>query len=100
MQPLLGNRAVSLVINIDAMGGTRRLSIDVHTKPHRSCSRRGSHDEMQIAGVKAIGDPPVGLVQHARSLLYSPLAREGPMVQPQLRWGGVETLVIRHCTTG
>jgi len=62
MQPLLANRAVSLVIYIDAMGGTRRLSIDVHAKPHRSCSRRRSHDEMQIADVKARGDPPVGLV--------------------------------------
>src|ERR1700730_2108063 len=65
IQPLSGNRAVALVVNINSVSSNRRLSIDEHAKAHGSSSRRRSHDEMKIAGVKAIRDPPGGLVQHS-----------------------------------
>src|SRR5215216_424125 len=57
IQPLFANRAVSLLVNVDSMSSARRLPIDEHAKSHGSSSRCGSHDEMQIAGVKAVRDP-------------------------------------------
>ena len=34
IQPLLGNRAVALLVDVDAVSSTWRLSIDQHAKPH------------------------------------------------------------------
>src|SRR5262249_8899278 len=64
IQPLVGNRSVALIVNVNSVSCARRLSIDQHAKSHGSSSRCRSHDEMNIAGVKAVRDPPVGLVQH------------------------------------
>jgi hypothetical protein len=60
IQPLLRNCAVTLVVYVNSVGSPRRLSIDAHTKTHGSSSRRRSHDEMKIAGVKTARDPPGG----------------------------------------
>src|SRR5256885_15959587 len=62
IQPLLGNRAVALFVDIDSVGGARRLSIDEHAKSDGRSSLRRTHDQVKIARVKAVGDPPVGLV--------------------------------------
>ena len=64
IQPLFGHRAVALFVDVDAVSSARRLSIDADAKAHGSSSRRRAHDEMKIAGVKAVRDPSVGLVQH------------------------------------
>src|SRR5215212_7995072 len=64
IQPLFGNRAVALVVNVNSVSSARRLSVDEHAKPHRGSSRCRSHHEMKVAGVEAVRDPPVGLVQH------------------------------------
>ena len=66
IQPLLADRAIALVVDIGSVSGTRRLAIDQHAKPHGRSRRGRSHDEVKIAGVKAVRDPPVGLVQHGR----------------------------------
>jgi hypothetical protein len=52
-----------------------RLSIDAHAKSHGSSSRRRSDHEMKIAGVEAVHDPTVGLVQHGRLFLDRPITR-------------------------
>src|SRR5215510_10097836 len=62
VQALFGDRAVALIVDIDAMGGTWRLSIDEHTKPHGGAWGCRSHDEIEIAGVKAVGNPAAALV--------------------------------------
>ena len=71
IEPLFANRAVALGVNVNSVRRARRLSIDEHAKAHGSSSRCRSHDEMKIAGVKAVDDPPVGLVQHG-GLFRSP----------------------------
>src|SRR5881275_310297 len=63
IQPLFGNRAVALVVDVDAVSSAWRLSIDEHAKSHGSSSYRRSHDEMKVARVKTVRDPPAGLVE-------------------------------------
>src|SRR6059036_324352 len=64
IQPLFGSGAVPLVVHVKAASSARRLSIDKHAKAHGGSSRFRAHDEMQVPGMKAVHDPPVGLVQH------------------------------------
>src|SRR5437016_29938 len=73
IQPLLANRAVALLVDVNSVSGTRRLSIDEHAKSHGSSWHRRPHDEMKIAGVKAVRDPPVGLVQYGELLPHRPV---------------------------
>src|SRR5262249_60585788 len=54
IQPLLGRRAVALLINVTSVSSTRRLSIEEHAKAHGRSSRCRAHHQMQIAGVKAV----------------------------------------------
>src|SRR5262245_46589598 len=76
IQPLFGNRAVALVVNVNSVSSARGLSIDEHAKAHGSSVRCRSHDKMQIAGVKAVHDPPVGLVQYSGLFPNCPITRK------------------------
>ena len=49
VQPRFGYGAVTLILDINSVGGARRLSVDEHTKSHGFPSYCGSHDEVQIA---------------------------------------------------
>src|SRR5437588_9770754 len=97
IQPLLDNRAVALVVNITSVSSARSLSIDEHAKAHGRSSRCRSHDEMEIAGVKAVRDPPVGRVQHRSPSLHRPLTRKGPMIEPQPRGGSIDATAAQVC---
>src|SRR5829696_10436528 len=100
IQPLFANRTVALVVNVDSVSSARRPSIDEHAKSHGRSSRCRSHDEMKIAGVKVIRDPPVGLVQHSGLLLYGPIAREGPVIEGQSCGGGIDVRGVQDRTVG
>src|SRR5258708_38417808 len=100
IQPLFGNRAVALVVNVNSVSSARRLSIDEHAKSHGSSSRRRSHDEMKIAGMKAVRDPSVGLVQHGGLFLHRPITRKGPMIESQPRGGSIAARLVQYCTAG
>src|SRR5258706_6957023 len=60
IQPLFAHDAVTLLVNIASVSSVWRLSVNEHAKPHGGSSRCRSHDQMQIAGVEAVGDLPVG----------------------------------------
>ena len=74
IKPLLGDRAVPLVVHVDAMSSAGWLSIDEHAKAHGTTWSCRSHHKMQIAGVETIRDPPAGLVQSSGPLLHGPVA--------------------------
>lgn len=82
VEPLLGHCTVSLLVNVNAVSRARQLSIEAHAKAHRRSSHYRSHDQVQIAGVKTGYDPTVGSVQHRALLLYHPIPRKGPMIEP------------------
>src|SRR5215204_3197567 len=100
IQPLFGNRAVALLVNVDSVSSPRRLPIDEHAKSHGGSSRCWSHDEMKIAGLKAVRDPPVGLVQHGGLSLHRPITQKRPMIEPQPRRGIVDAVLVQYGTTG
>jgi hypothetical protein len=75
VQPLFGNCAVALLVNVNSVSRAWRLSIDQHAKSHGRSWHRWAHDEMKIAGVKAVRDASTGLVQYGGILLHSPIAR-------------------------
>src|SRR5258708_22436559 len=74
IHPLLGDRAVALVVDVDAVSGARRLSINKHAKSNRGSRHGRSHDEVKIAGMKTIGDPPIGLVERGGLFPDRPVA--------------------------
>ena len=99
IQALFGNRAVALVVDVDPVSSARLLSIDEHAKSHGSSSRRRSHDEMKVAGVKTVRDPPAGLVQHDGVFLHRPVAGKGPIVELHPRWSSIDSTLVHHCST-
>jgi hypothetical protein len=76
IQPLLGDRAVALVVYIKSVRSSRRLAIDEHAKSNGMPSRCGSHDNVKIASLKAVRDPPAGFVQHSGVVIDRPIARK------------------------
>src|SRR5215211_34902 len=83
VQPRFGGRAVALVVHVGAVGGARRLPVDEHVEPHGGPSCCRSHGQVQVAGVEAVDDPPLGLVEHDGLWLHRPVACQGPMVKGQ-----------------
>ena len=71
------------VVDVSSVGRARRLSIDQHAKSHGGSRRRRAHDEMKIAGVKAVRDAAIGLVQRGGIPLHRPIAGQRPIVQAQ-----------------
>src|SRR5882724_4306673 len=100
MQALFGNRSVALIVNVNAVSSARRLSIDEHAKSHGSARRCRSHDEVKIAGMKAVRDPAVSLVQGDELSLHRPIARQGPLIEFQPRGSGIAVTLVRYCTAG
>src|SRR5215510_3818355 len=96
IKPLFGHGAVAMLVNVNAVGPARRLSIDQHTKLD-GCSRHcWTHDEVKIAGVEAIGDAPTGLVQCGGILFHGPIAEQCPLIEPQSRGLFIGARLIRH----
>src|SRR5262249_57029498 len=80
VQPLLGDRAVTLRVDVASLSGAWRLSIDQHAKSHRRSWRFRTHDEMKIAGMETVGDTSVGLVQRGSFSFDRPIAGQGPFI--------------------
>ena len=100
VQPRFGDRAVALVVDIGSVRGSRRLPVDAYAEPHGRPSRCRSHDQVQVAGVEAVGDPPLGLIEHDGLRLYRPVPDRGPMVESQPRGSGVAVRRIQDRIIG
>ena len=73
---------------VPAMAGRRQphratRAVNEHAKPHGGRSRCWFNNQMQIAGVEAVRDPPVGRVQHYGLPLHRPITRKRPLIEPQ-----------------
>src|SRR2546421_4397406 len=100
IQALFGNRAVALVVGVNAVSSARRLSVDEHPKTYGSSTRRRSHDEVEVAGVKAEDDPPVSLVQPRGLFPDRPITGKRPFIEPQSGGDGVDAGRVRRRPTG
>src|SRR5260370_17010825 len=90
IQPLVGHRTVALLVNVTSVSLARRQSIDEHAKAHGGSSRCRSHDQMQIASVKAVRYAPVGRMQHCGPSPHRPLTRQGPLIEREARGGSIQ----------
>src|SRR5262249_936024 len=85
VQALFGHCPVALVVNVSSMRCAWRLAIDPHPKSHGCSWRRRAHDEIEIAGVKTVGDDSVGLIERDGFLLHRPVAGQRPFIEAQPR---------------
>src|ERR1700733_14173603 len=69
-----GDSAGAHFVDISTVGDARRLPVDCHAKSHRGPWYTRRHDKVQIAGVEAIHDSPLDLVQHRGLWLDGPIA--------------------------
>ena len=60
----------------------------------------GPHDQVQVAGVEAVRDPPAGLVQRGGLFLHCPVPGQGPVIEPQLRRGLIGVTLSRYRAAG
>ena len=100
VQTLFGHCAVALLVNVNSVRRAWRLSIDQHAKSHGRSWRRRAHDEMKIAGVKAVRDASIGLVQHGGFLLHRPIAGQRPFIQAQPRGECIDARLVPDRTAG
>jgi hypothetical protein len=56
--------------------------------------------QAQVAGVEAVGDPSLGLVQHRGLRLHRPVTGKGPMVKTSFRSLGVGRMIPRRDDAG
>src|SRR5215211_4806273 len=100
VQAWFGDGAVALIVDVGSVGGTHGLAVQVHAEPHRCPWGSRSHDQVQVAGVEAVGDAPVGLVEHDRLPPDRPVTREGPVVEPQPLGDGIDLRGVKDRTVG
>src|SRR5215213_2485900 len=100
VEPWLGDRAVALVVDIRPVGASRGQPVDTHMELHGRLLSCRSHDQVQVAGVEAVEDPPTGLVQRHGPPLHRPGTGKGPMVEPQPCGGGIVVPRIQDGATG
>ena len=81
VHPLFGYRAVTLLVDVDAMGGAWRLSFDQHAESNGRSAAPPAHDKVKVAGMKAVDDVSAGFVQCGDIPLHSPIAGQRPFIQ-------------------
>ena len=81
-------------------GRTGWLPVEEHLEAHGGARHGRSHDHVQIAGVEAAEDPAVGRVRRGGLRPHRPVARQGPVVEPQLPRGAVEVRLVRQDALG
>ena len=91
IRPLTSGRAVPLIIDVGSVRCTGRLAVDLYREPHRLRSRRRAHDEIHVAGVEAIRDLAIRVVEYSASSFHSPITGKPPLIERHARWDAVPT---------
>src|SRR5450631_3123981 len=95
-----GAAAVGVGVGVGSVRLARWLPVDTDAEPEGSSWRCRSHDEVEVAGVEAAGDLPARRVQRGDLFLHAPVPRQGPLVEPQPRWDGIDVRLARHRAAG
>jgi hypothetical protein len=90
----LDHGSVALLVHVEPMRVTGRLSVDEHAERHGPARLTRPQDEVDVAGVEAEGDSPIGPVQRARPPLDRPVAGERPLVELQRIRGEVGARLV------
>jgi hypothetical protein len=92
------DRAVTVFVYITSRACARRLSVDEHSKRYGSLPRGRSHDEVEIARMKPVRDPPAGSVQHGSLCLHRPFTGKRPLIEAQARRKRIAVTRVQHGT--
>src|SRR5271157_2420454 len=100
VQPMFGHRSVTLVVHIDPMCRARRLSVEKHAESYGRVPYARAHDQVEVAGVEAVANPPVGLVQRGSLFRHRPVPGQSPVIESQLRRDRIDLTLAQHRATG
>ena len=100
VQPLFGHRSVTLVVHIDPMCRAWWLSVEKHAESYGCVPYCRAHDQVEVAGVEAVANLPVGLVQRGSLFAYRPVPGQGPVIESQLRRGRIDLTLAQNRATG
>ena len=78
IKALLGHRAVTLFVHVEAVRVAWRLSVDRDAEVHRSCRR--AHHEIDVPGVKSGRKHAPRCVQHRSVVAHRPAPGERPLI--------------------
>ena len=95
IEPLFDNRAVAIRIHVTPLRRSRRVAIEQHVESYGGSRDCWAHDDIEVTSVKAVGELPVGRVEPGGLLLNRPVARQSPVIEPQLRRDGVRAGLVR-----
>ena len=91
--------APSLSIDIEAMIGPGNGTIDCDAKAHGLRRVERTHDEVHVARVKPIRDAALCGIRCNEPSIHCPVTGQGPLVQGQVRRGGVAVASAENSTT-
>jgi hypothetical protein len=83
VEPLAGDRAMALAVNVGAVRRARRRSVDEHPDRMDVPPDGRPHDQVKVASVEAVRDLPGGLVQRGGLFGRRPVPGQGPMIESQ-----------------
>src|SRR5262245_10405472 len=90
IEPRLGDPAVALLIDIEAVGVSWRFSVDRDAEASRGPAHGRAHHQVEVARLKAVRDAPTRPVEHDRPCLDGPVANEGPVIECEARRGRID----------
>src|SRR5262245_39318040 len=81
IHPRLRNSAATLIVHINSVSCAGHVPIDEHVKTCRSSRHRRSDDQMEVAGMEAVGNAAIRFLQDDPLSLYGPITRQRPLIQ-------------------
>src|SRR3954451_3018460 len=100
VQPLLGKRAGAVLVHVGSVIRAGRLPVEEHPEVGWRSGHGWSHDQVEVAGLEPVGDLPAGRTEPDDLVLHRPVTSQGPVIELQLRRGGVVVRLARQDATG
>src|SRR5215813_14953955 len=81
IHPRLRNSAATLTVHINSVSRAWHVPIDEHAKTCRRSRRQRSHDQMEVAGMEAVGNAATRFLQDDPLSLNGPITSQSPLIQ-------------------
>src|SRR5581483_724044 len=84
IQPRLPDCTHPFRVDVDTVGGARRLAVDEDAEPDRRIPRRRRHDEIDVAGMEAVRDAAAPIGGYGGLAADRPGTRQRPVIERDL----------------
>src|SRR5215472_7086294 len=75
------DRPITLIVDVDPVSGARDPAVDSDAEADESVVHGRSHDEIEIAGVEPVHNPPIRRIKERGLRPDRPVTDQGPLVQ-------------------